>query len=115
MFVHSNLIFISHSEFGFHCILICGLFQIKAYNQACILINKLANTSLPSSSLQFWPMVLSMQLFLHLAGCAIRDSRHLPLLLQSPSDSPGTTKINYSYIQYSQTVILIFCYTKSKL
>lgn len=59
----------------------------------------LQNTSLPSGSLQLWPVVLSMQLLLHLAGCAIRD-RHLPLLLWGSSDrtekKPRSDKTIYS-------------------
>lgn len=56
------------------------------------LCNKPANDSLLSSSLQLWPVVLSMQLFLYLAGCAINDSRNLPLLLQAPNNSSETDK-----------------------
>lgn len=52
------------------------------------LSNLQAIDSLLSSSLQLWPMALRMQVFLYLADCAIRDSWHLPLLLQAPNNSP---------------------------
>lgn len=51
--------------------------------------------SSPSGPLQLWSVVLSMELLVHLAGRAVWDPGHLPLLLPMPKPNTAyRAKIN---------------------